>query len=291
MGSGLATYYKVESRRKEFHSTDRYRFGGKELDTRGGLFHYDFGARHYDPVLPIFNGYDRRAEKYCHLSPFAYCAGNPLRYIDPSGEDYNVEVTDNAVLIKIFVFTLDDEAYALAKQASDIVNANSYKRAVEVSMDSGKEILPVVFQSYVLRVEGSEADVSPSIVEMKEAGIGGNLFLYKDEINNYKNGGAKGDEGYVYKNHVDTSGAHEFGHLMGMIHSWSGIMTASSEDELRSDKFSAESIGQSLHIIKKYQIKINSKEHSDAVIHFINNSRFSDKQLEKAKLVDYKHRR
>ena len=275
----------------EFHATDRYRFGGKELDARGGLFHYDFGARCYDPVLPMFNGYDRMAEKYCHLSPFAYCAGNPIRYIDPNGEDYNVEVTDNAVLIKIFVFTLDDEAFALAKQASDIVNANSYKRAVEVSTDSGQEILPVVFQSYVLRVEGSEADVSPSIAEMRAAGMGGNLFLYKDEINNNKNGNAIGDLAHVYRNHVDTSGAHEFGHLMGMIHSWSGIMTASSEDELRSDKFSAESIGQSLHIIKKYQIKINSKEHSDAVIHFINNSRFSDKQLEKAKLVDYKHRR
>ena len=42
-----------------------------------GLFHYDFGARHYDPVLPMFNGYDPMAEKYYHLSPLAYCAGNP----------------------------------------------------------------------------------------------------------------------------------------------------------------------------------------------------------------------
>ena len=86
MGNGLATYYKTETRSNAYNTTDRYRFGGKELDTRGGLFHYDFGARHYDPMLPMFNGYDRRAEKYCHLSPFAYCAGNPIRHIDPSGE-------------------------------------------------------------------------------------------------------------------------------------------------------------------------------------------------------------
>ena len=86
MGSGLATYYKVETRSKEFHSTDRYRFGGKELDTRGGLFHYDFGARHYDPVLPMFNGYDPMAEDNIHVSPLAYCHGNPVMFIDPTGK-------------------------------------------------------------------------------------------------------------------------------------------------------------------------------------------------------------
>ena len=87
MGNGLATYYKTETRRKEFHSTDRYRFGGKELDTRGGLFQYDFEARHYDPVFPAFTSVDPMAEKYPHLSPYAYCAGNPVMFIDPTGED------------------------------------------------------------------------------------------------------------------------------------------------------------------------------------------------------------
>ena len=71
----------------EMSATDRYRFGGKELDTRGGLFHYDFDARWYDPVFPAFTSVDPMAEKYPHLSPYAYCAGNPVRYIDPSGED------------------------------------------------------------------------------------------------------------------------------------------------------------------------------------------------------------
>ena len=87
MGNGLATYYKTETRRNAYNTTDRYRFGGKELDTHGGLFHYDFDARWYDPVFPQFTTVDPMAEKYPHLSPYAYCAGNPIRYIDPSGED------------------------------------------------------------------------------------------------------------------------------------------------------------------------------------------------------------
>ena len=87
MGNGLATYYKTETRSNAYNTTDRYRFGGKELDTRGGLFHYDFDARHYDPVLPMFNGYDPMAEDNIHVSPLAYCHGNPVMFIDPTGED------------------------------------------------------------------------------------------------------------------------------------------------------------------------------------------------------------
>ena len=101
----------------EMSATDRYRFGGKELDTRGGLFHYDFGARHYDPVLPMFNGYDRRAEKYYHLSPFAYCAGNPIRYVDPSGMEWKTP-EDKALVMEIDLQLnkkIEDAAKKLAK--------------------------------------------------------------------------------------------------------------------------------------------------------------------------------
>lgn len=30
---------------------------------------------------------DRKAEKYYSISPYAFCTGNPIRYIDPNGED------------------------------------------------------------------------------------------------------------------------------------------------------------------------------------------------------------
>ena len=85
MGNGLATYYKTETRSKEFHSTDRYRFGGKELDTHGGLFHYDFVARNYDPVFPQFTAVDPLAEKYPDISPYASRANCPLSAIDLDG--------------------------------------------------------------------------------------------------------------------------------------------------------------------------------------------------------------
>ena len=62
-----------------------YSFGGKEFDTRGGLFHYDFSARILDPALCQFTTADPLAEKYYPYSPYLYCAGNPILFVDPTG--------------------------------------------------------------------------------------------------------------------------------------------------------------------------------------------------------------
>ena len=66
----------------------RYKFGGKELDRSYGLDAYDFEARPYNPLLMRFTGVDPLASKYPAISPFAYCANNPVLNIDPTGEDY-----------------------------------------------------------------------------------------------------------------------------------------------------------------------------------------------------------
>ena len=61
-----------------------YKYNGKELDRHSGLDWYDYGARWYDGVR--FNTMDRFAEKYPDLSPYSYCAGNPINYIDVNGD-------------------------------------------------------------------------------------------------------------------------------------------------------------------------------------------------------------
>ena len=67
-------------------SVQPYKFGGKELDRIGGINHYDFHARQLQLPIPHFYQQDPYADKYPHLSPYLYCAANPLRYIDPSGK-------------------------------------------------------------------------------------------------------------------------------------------------------------------------------------------------------------
>ena len=63
-----------------------YKFGGKELITTNGLNEYDFGARQYYSAVPAFTRIDPMAEKYPWLSPYLYCANNPVNFADPSGK-------------------------------------------------------------------------------------------------------------------------------------------------------------------------------------------------------------
>ena len=66
-------------------SVQPYKYNGKELDRQGGLDWYDYGARHYDVALGRWHVVDPMAEKYYLWSPYAYCLGNPVRFIDPTG--------------------------------------------------------------------------------------------------------------------------------------------------------------------------------------------------------------
>ena len=68
-----------------FASTQPYKYNGKELDRKGGLDWYDYGARMYDPVIGRWHVVEPLVEKYYDCSPYAYCLNNPLKYIDSDG--------------------------------------------------------------------------------------------------------------------------------------------------------------------------------------------------------------
>ena len=51
-----------------------------------GLDLYDSQARWYDALTGRTSTLDPKAEKYYNLSPYTWCAGNPVRFIDSKGE-------------------------------------------------------------------------------------------------------------------------------------------------------------------------------------------------------------
>ena len=71
-----------------------YRFTGKEVQR-------DFGANLYDSFARFqhnngrFLSIDPKAESFYHISPYAYCAGNPVNLVDPDGKDwYSITTQD-----------------------------------------------------------------------------------------------------------------------------------------------------------------------------------------------------
>ena len=62
-----------------------YKYGAKELDRENGLDLYDSHARWYDSMIGRTTSQDPLAEKYYHLSPYLWCAANPIKFGDKNG--------------------------------------------------------------------------------------------------------------------------------------------------------------------------------------------------------------
>ena len=67
-------------------STQPYKYNGKELDARNGLYMYDYSARwKADWYFPTV---DPHSENYYSWSPYAYVGNNPMNIVDPDGKDW-----------------------------------------------------------------------------------------------------------------------------------------------------------------------------------------------------------
>ena len=77
--------------------SERFTFTGKERDHETG-FGY-FGARYMDhELMTMWLSVDPLADKYPGISPYAYCAWNPVKLVDPDGRDtIRIELTTGEI--------------------------------------------------------------------------------------------------------------------------------------------------------------------------------------------------
>jgi len=71
----------------DYPSAQSHKYNGKEFVEMHGLDTYDYGARGYYPASGRFMTVDPLAEKDYSISPYAYCAGNPVNRIDIDGKE------------------------------------------------------------------------------------------------------------------------------------------------------------------------------------------------------------
>ena len=138
-----------------FYCKNTFVFTGKEKDSlrldpqSGGLcgarltsppdlftrFYY-FGARYYDPTLSgLFLSVDPRADKYPSISPYAYCAWNPIKIIDPSGDTLDVVNKKGQLL-----FSLDDNL----SERSTITAIDLYNKGIQWSEPNADNYMPLL---------------------------------------------------------------------------------------------------------------------------------------------------
>jgi len=68
-------------------SVQNRKYNDKQFIEMHGLDEYDSQARNYYPAIGRTLTIDPLAEKYYSISPYAWCANNPVKYIDPDGRD------------------------------------------------------------------------------------------------------------------------------------------------------------------------------------------------------------
>ena len=132
-----------------------YKYNGKELDRHSGLDWYDYGARWYNGIS--WMNPDPLAEKYYDVSPYVYCANNPIRYIDPTGmfygDYYNLsgkKIGTDGIDDEMKYLVLDsDEQKAIRKRdkQGETTQLGNLSSAINVPPD---EVISAMEQSFSL---------------------------------------------------------------------------------------------------------------------------------------------
>ena len=138
----------------EYDSWNRiqsFTFSAKEKDSETGLSY--FGSRYYSSDLCIWLSVDPMSDKYASLSPYVYCADNPVRLVDPNGEEVWIpdpdgnliaQENDNYETLAILLHCsnrkakkiLKSQGYENGVNKDDVVKLdNRYTRSINASCD------------------------------------------------------------------------------------------------------------------------------------------------------------
>ena len=91
---------------------ERFTFTGKERDAETGYYYH--GARFNNSDIGWLS-VDPMADKYPSLTPYNYCAWNPIKLVDPTGEEFTDFQDENGILIK----HIDDGSNAVFRKTGN----------------------------------------------------------------------------------------------------------------------------------------------------------------------------
>ncbi len=184
-----------------------------------GLDTYDYGARQYNPVLARWDRIDPLSEKYYNVSPYAYCANNPVRYIDPDGRDGLISIYGDNITIHANVYLYgrgatktvirqmqNDINKVWGKNSSIEHNGKSYHVSFDINLSlyGGKEKSHplIIADSWNPFSRNNYIEVSDNCQRSEVRGSDEGLWR------------GKGRDGMLLSE--DDPAPHEVGHLLGL---------------------------------------------------------------------------
>ena len=183
----------------------------------------------------IYGRPDPLAEKYYHISPYAYCAGDPVNLVDPDGRDPKRKWRNGTIIVSATIYTNNSSSKS-AKQAAKFWNdrtSDTYKR-------NGKEY-KIEYSITINEVDNASFELfkgRTDTYEVKPKGGVKSNGKTVAEKNTPKTNSMEVDKDYSeYKpgtTELSSTGAHEMGHYLGISEHESMTVMSKSQDEDRT---------------------------------------------------------
>ena len=206
-------------------SGNPYKYSGKEYDDKA--LAYDFGARHFTTSIPRWTTMDPMAEKYYSISPYAYCAGNPMNCIDIDGKDWEISINHETKQIVLSMnIVAQSSSVSSARRGANVWNNQSNKFSYDFETDSGTVSYDIMISINVIQL-GSQtgSETGPAIQNTFGVLHDQSAVFY---LNNTDAGGVSDGKHSAVKESYSESeivSAHEIGHLFGVSHSPNTVMS------------------------------------------------------------------
>ena len=170
-------------------SGSSFRFSSKEFVSQGNVNWYDFGARWYDSYKIRWTTQDPLAEKYYGISPYVYCAANPVNLVDPEGKKIYIRYTDEHGKDLDYCYEIGAKYFGRDGFVQDIVDALN-----NIYSNGGQ-------------------DVIGALVDSPDA------YTYLNEVYKYGNYAVNGyNDGYIYLGNTFNGGMDVASKLESVAH-------------------------------------------------------------------------
>ncbi len=205
--------------------TQPYKYNGKEFIEMHGYDTYDYGWRGLYAATMRFDTMDPMAEKYYSVSPYAYCANNPINLIDPNGQEIRITTRYDKENDKI-VYNYSVTGVVYNNSDNKNLDMNALLNGITNQLNSVYTTSSNDYSTFMtsnLRIVSSVDDIKLTdnvfqVVNEEDLGNGNGNRLAKGDKNGLNVDISSKTAEKIISGENNRSVAHEFGHIAGLEH-------------------------------------------------------------------------